>query len=123
MVPTSDTNLRFKRSRHWVVPVISLELWDWSNKHRANSGLDEILVGQHDTFFRQWAMDAARYRERVILRFGFEMNGDWFSWGGQPKLFRQAWLRARKIFAEEGAGNVEWMFAPNVLYASKKHLE
>lgn len=97
-----------------LTPVISFELWEWS-RHRQEGGLQEIEEGKHDAFFSAWARDAAAYGHPVILRFGFEMNGDWFAWGRQPERFKKAWRRVHAIFRANKAGNVAWMFSPNVL--------
>jgi hypothetical protein len=95
-----------------ATPIVSLELWDW---HREESGYLAALVdGSYDDSFRRWAGEAQADGGRILLRFGFEMNGEWFGWSGDPEGYRSAWRRAHRIFAEAGAGNVEWVWAPNV---------
>ncbi|MCA9726195.1 MAG: hypothetical protein KC729_00825 [Candidatus Eisenbacteria bacterium] len=94
-----------------ATPVVSLELWRWGD--RRQSYLAAIADGTLDDYFRQWATDARDYADPVFLRFGFEMNGDWFSWGNQPELYIRAWKRVRHIFQESGAKNVQWVWAPN----------
>jgi mannan endo-1,4-beta-mannosidase len=47
------------------------------------------------------------------------MNGKWFPWGGKPDLFINAWIHTWKIFKEEGANNIKWIFSPNVIYRGK----
>ena len=76
-----------------VTPVISLELTQWG-QDKKEGYLQDIIAGQYDEWFRVWGAAAAEWRKPVFLRFGFEMNGDWFSWGQQPEQFRQAWRRA-----------------------------
>lgn len=95
-----------------ATPIISLELWSWHNWQRKQ--LPNIAAGEYDDHFRRWAEDARRDGGRVLLRFGFEFNGDWFTWGGDPELFVRAWRRIRKIFDDVGASNVEWVWAANV---------
>ena len=97
--------------------IISLELHEWGRKN--GTYLEQITGGEYDAFFRTWAKDAAATGRPIWLRFGFEMSGQWFSWSGKPELFRQAWIRVHKIFQEQKATNVKWMFAPNVLYGSQ----
>lgn len=101
-----------------AVPVVSLELWRWGP--RTGNHLPEIAAGQWDGQFRAWARGARDFGSPVLLRFGFEMNGDWFSWGGQPEMFIQAWRRVHGIFQEEGATNVEWVFSPNCVSVPNK---
>ncbi len=95
-----------------ATPIISLELWNWHDSRPKQ--LPNIIEGKYDPAFRQWAEDAKADGGRVLLRFGFEFNGDWFTWGGDPERFVAAWRRVRGIFNEVGASNVEWVWAANV---------
>ena len=97
-----------------LVPVISLEIWNWS-KYRQAGSLQAIVRGEYDNFFNQWAVNAAKLKRKVILRFGFEMNGDWFPWGQKPALFISAWRRVHRMFVVNRANNVQWMFSPNIM--------
>jgi len=93
--------------------IVSLELWSWHGG-RQGSFLTLINDGRLDEFLRSWAADAKLYGKRVLLRFGFEFNGDWFSWSLDPKAYVRAWRHAHAIFQEQGASNVQWVWAPNV---------
>ena len=95
-----------------ATPIISMELWRWHD--RRTKYLSKIVDGELDAYFRKWAEGAKADGGRVLIRFGFEFNGDWFSWGGQPELFVKAWQRVRGIFNDVGAGNVEWVWCPNI---------
>ncbi|MHC4937752.1 MAG: glycoside hydrolase family 26 protein [Planctomycetota bacterium] len=92
-------------------PIISLELWQWM-AGRKGSYLPAINRGEWDDFFRRWGEQAREDNRRVLLRFGFEMNGDWFTWSGDPEAFVAAWRRAHRLVA---APNVEWVWSPNVV--------
>ncbi|MFQ5748761.1 MAG: glycoside hydrolase family 26 protein, partial [Planctomycetota bacterium] len=96
-----------------AVPIISLELWNWGAGKTAY--LPRILAGDYDEALRGWAEAAAADGGRILLRFGFECNGDWFSWSGDPPAYVSAWRHAHKIFEEAGAGNVEWVWSPNAV--------
>lgn len=96
-----------------ATPMISLELWRWHDpRHPA---LPDIIAGKYDAFLRQWAQDATADGGPVLLRFGFEFNGDWFGWSHEPELYVAAWRRAHAIFDEVGATNVQWVWSPNVV--------
>ena len=46
-----------------------------------------------------------------------EMNGTWYPWGAKvgdnsPGLYKQAWKRMHRIFADHGATNVKWVWSP-----------
>ena len=94
--------------------IVSLELWSWHGG-RKGSYLPSIVAGEYDDFFRKWAVDAKTYGKRILLRFGFEFNGNWFTWSRDPKAFVAAWRRMHGILHEVGARNVEWVWSPNVV--------
>ncbi len=97
-----------------ATPIVSLELWSWHDRNHTPY-LPLINEGKYDDFLRQWAKEAKSDGHRVLFRFGFEFNGDWFSWSLKPKAYVKAWRRAHRIFQEVGASNVEWIWAPNVI--------
>ena len=66
--------------KYGATPVISQEIWKWSERKSANQNwLERINAGETDEFWRQWAQAAKAFDSEVIFRFGFEMNGDWFA--------------------------------------------
>ncbi len=95
-----------------ATPSISLELGHWGDNR--TKFLPEINAGEFDDYFETWARDAKAEGDPVFLRFGFEFNGDWFSWSGDPKGYIGAWRRIHAIFERVGADNVKWVWAPNV---------
>ena len=96
-----------------AVPIVSLELWSWHDKK--GRYLPRLERGEYDAALASWAAAARREGGPVFLRFGFEMNGNWFSWNGDPERFRRVWRRAREIFRRAGARNVTWVWSPNVV--------
>ncbi len=58
------------------------------------------------------------YRHPVILSFGHEMNGYWYSWGYRhtsPAMFVAAWRHIVTLFRAAGARNVTWLWTVNVI--------
>ena len=108
--------VKFSHSRK-LVPIIRLELWNWS-EGRKPGGLKSIVDGVYDDFFESWAQKSGNFGKPIILRFGFEMIGNWFSWGQKPKIFKAAWRRVYAIFEKNNARNVKWMFAPNAIFGT-----
>ena len=92
--------------------IVSLELYEWGPKKKP-AYLPAINAGEYDESFRKWAEDAKEFGRRVLLRFGYEFNGNWFSWSLDPPAFVKAWRRAHDIFDRVGAHNVEWVWSPN----------
>ena len=78
----------------------------------------DILSGKHDALIRRAARRLAATKRPTLLRWAWEMNGDWYVWGGvkNPEHsagFIACWQRLHKIFAAEGARNVSWVWSPN----------
>lgn len=93
--------------------MVSLELWKWGKGKSQPSLLPAIIAGEYDDSLRRWAISAKRFGQRILLRFGYEFNGDWFTWSLDPTRFVAAWRRAHDVFTDVGADNVEWVWAPN----------
>jgi hypothetical protein len=79
---------------------------------------DQILNGSQDKVIVKSARNLARYRKPIFLRWAWEMNGDWYAWGGhrnadKPEAFVQAWRHIHDIFVKQGATNVGWVWSPN----------
>ncbi|HWS31847.1 MAG TPA: glycosyl hydrolase [Actinoplanes sp.] len=77
-----------------------------------------ILDGRSDANIRAVARKLRNMKRPVLLRWGWEMNGDWFEWGGpqngqNPANYVKAWKRLHRIFGEQGADNVAWVWSPN----------
>lgn len=110
--------------RYGATAVISKELWLWGERNgERKDWLGHINSGKTDAYWREWAKDAKAFDSEVILRFGFEMNGDWFGWGQQPEAFQAAWKRVHTIVRNEvGARNVQFMFSPNIEWDQSKKL-
>ena len=48
-----------------------------------NVSIAAIASGQYDGYLSAYAEAVRAYRRPVILSFGHEMNGNWYSWGYQ----------------------------------------
>jgi hypothetical protein len=100
--------------------VISINLMSLSlDSARNDSVLAEIAGGVWDSTLTVFAGRAVACGETVFLRFGYEMNGDWFSWGNKPQQFVAAWHHAHALFLAAGAHSVRWVFSPNILCAGQ----
>jgi hypothetical protein len=77
-----------------------------------------IVDGSSDRIIARVAKKLAGMKRPVLLRWGWEMNGDWFAWGGagngrDTAGYVKAWKRLHRIFGEHGADNVAWVWSPN----------
>lgn len=88
--------------------------------------LPYLAAGEADDYLREWAQAAQDLGTPLIVRWGWEMNGDWWPWGGPAnhdyasgqgltgsELYRQVFEHLRDIFREVGASNVAFMWSPN----------
>jgi mannan endo-1,4-beta-mannosidase len=79
--------------------------------------LNAIAAGRYDEYLISYASAVEAYGNSVILSFGHEMNGDWYSWGKgktTPAAFVAAWRHIVNVFRKVGAENVTWMWTVNV---------
>jgi mannan endo-1,4-beta-mannosidase len=77
-----------------------------------------IAAGQYDGYLSSYAEAVRAYRHPVIISFGHEMNGNWYSWGyrhASPAAFVAAWRHVVTVFRVLGAGNVTWLWTINVV--------
>jgi mannan endo-1,4-beta-mannosidase len=83
-----------------------------------NVSLATIANGRYDLYLRTFATAVKLFRARIVLSFGHEMNGDWYSWGYQhtpPRVFVAAWRHIVNVFRSAGAENVTWLWTVNVV--------
>ena len=83
-----------------------------------NVSLAAIAAGKYDAYLFSYAEAVRAYRHPVIMSFGHEMNGYWYSWGYRktsPAVFVAAWRHIVKIFRVLGAQNVTWLWTVNII--------
>ena len=107
---------------HGAIPIL-----DWSSEsipihiREPDFRLRDLTAGRYDGFIRRFAREAAQWGQPFMLRFDWEMNGNWSMWGvnrgvngNRPSEFVPAWRHVHDIFARAGATNVSWVWCPNV---------
>jgi Glycosyl hydrolase family 26 len=116
-----------------AVPFIRLML---RSSHEQNVSepvftLDRIIRGDFDGDLRSWARAARDFASPLLVEYGTEVNGRWFSWNGLwngggsssgygdptladgPERFRDSYRHIVRVMREEGASNVTWVFHVN----------
>ncbi|MBR7826243.1 hypothetical protein KDK95_08020 [Actinospica sp. MGRD01-02] len=94
-----------------IMPLIQFE--------PTKPSIADIAAGASDAYATTLAQTIKNLGVPVVLSFGHEMNGNWFTWGTQQTSaadFVKAWKRIHDIFAEAGATNVIWLWDVNVTY-------
>jgi mannan endo-1,4-beta-mannosidase len=117
-----------------MLPIVSWEPWDYTLPGQASSSGDQpayrlaaIVNGTYDEYIRSWATGIAKLPYPVVMRFAHEMNGFWYPWceranGNHPGEYVQAWRHVYDLFAQAHAGNVTWLWSPNVTYPGAQSL-
>jgi mannan endo-1,4-beta-mannosidase len=80
--------------------------------------LAKIAAGQYDGYLSEYAEAVRAYGHPVIMSFGHEMNGNWYSWGytkTSPATFVAAWRHIVTLFRALDAKNVTWLWTVNVI--------
>lgn len=99
--------------------LLTWEPWDVeAGTEQPAHRLARIRDGAFDDYVRGFARGLAPYGSRVHLRPMHEMNGDWYPWservnGNHPGEYVAAWRALRRVFAEEGADGVRWVWSPH----------
>ncbi len=90
-----------------------------------NISVAAIASGQYDSYLHSYAAAVKAYGGHVVLSFGHEMNGDWYTWGnGQTpaNVFVNAWRHIVTVFRGLGASNVTWMWTVNIIDTVGNHI-
>ncbi|MBE2222283.1 MAG: hypothetical protein IAF02_12120 [Anaerolineae bacterium] len=102
----------------------------------AERPLDLILEGEYDDHLQQWGERLAAFEKPIFLRWGHEMNGNWYPWAGAnngggtlagfgdaalpdgPERYVAAYRYIHDAISAAGADNVLWVWCPNAPFAN-----
>jgi hypothetical protein len=107
-VDTNAANISYSRGS---IPYITM----------GKDGVDDlaaIAAGTYDTQIKTWATNIKTYNKPIFLRLWWEMNGGWYSWGNgktPATTYITAWKHVHDVVAAQGAGNVTWVWCPNII--------
>ena len=80
--------------------------------------MNAIADGSYDHYLISYAEAVHAWGENVIIGFGHEVNGYWYSWGYRhmsPAVFVAAWRHIVSLFRAEGDFNVTWLWTINII--------
>ena len=106
------TSFATQVAKDGAVPVVQIE--------PAGISLSAIASGRYDGYLASYAQTVHAYGRPVIVGFGHEMNGTWYSWSNRhssPAVFVAAWRHIVTVFRSAGAENVTWLWTVNVMDA------
>ncbi|MFJ5859918.1 glycosyl hydrolase [Pseudarthrobacter sp. NPDC092439] len=102
--------------------LLTWEPWSWGGgAEQPRYSLDRIVAGDFDPYLREWGQSLAAWGHPVLLRFGHEMNGNWYPWSEQVNGngagdYAAAWRHVHDVVQSTGATNIAWVWNPNVPY-------
>ena len=79
--------------------------------------------GKFDDDLRAWAREAKAFGSPILIEWGTEPNGNWFSWNGKwnggakegPRRYVEAYRHIVDLMRGEGADNLQWIWHVNWL--------
>jgi hypothetical protein len=85
--------------------------------------LANIIVGKFDEDLKAWAREAKQFGSPILIEWGMEPNGKWFSWNGRwnggakegPARYVAAYRHIVDIMRAGGADNLQWVWHVNWL--------
>jgi hypothetical protein len=81
-----------------------------------------IVAGDGDAWLQSVAAGIHALGDPVILSFGPEMNGQWYSWGfrhAKPTDYIAAWRHVHDLLSASNAGPlISWMWQPSAIHFS-----
>ena len=83
-----------------------------------DTSVQAIADGQSDRYITKFADAVRTLNLPIAISFGHEMNGNWYPWGTSQtsaSAFVAAWRHIHNLFIQAGAGNVIWVWNPNII--------
>ena len=107
------------------VPYLRLMLRSELEQNRAEKtfNLANILAGKFDDDLKAWAREAKLFGSPILIEWGTEPNGKWFSWNGKwnggakkgPGRYVETYRHIVDLMRNEGADNLQWVWHVNWL--------
>jgi len=126
--PPPIAELDAVRSRG-AVTLLTWEPWAWGGGvDQPAFALNRITAGDFDPYLLQWGTALAAWGHPLMLRFGHEMNGNWYPWaesvnGNAAGDYAAAWRHVHDVVAATGAANITWVWNPNIPYFGSTPLD
>ena len=78
-----------------------------------NISIRAIAEGKYDGYLSTYADSVAKFGHPIIIGFGHEMNGNWYSWGRnhvRASIWVAAWRHVVTVFRHQHAVNAHWLW-------------
>jgi hypothetical protein len=98
-------------TERWDLQAGRIPMISWNGRDVTTAS---IAAGAYDGMIRPRARQTRDLRQRVLIRWFWEMDGNKKAdYAGTPEEYIAAWRHIVRIFRDEGADNVEWVWCPN----------
>ncbi len=110
--PTAELNSGVRNHDGYDTKTILHYTWEvWAP-------LTNVINGDYDNYITKFAQDCKSWQDPIRFRLMHEMitpdGGEkWYPWQDNPTEYVGAYSHIRQIFRNEGADNVEFVWAPN----------
>jgi chitodextrinase len=106
-----DTTAFNNAWNHGSIPIYAANVAGYTDRQVANGAADAAITA--------WAKAARAWGHPFFLRFAWEMNGSWFTWGvgnqgNTAAEYVAMWRHVHDLFTAAGATNVTWAWVPNI---------
>ena len=113
--PFPDLDAREARARGKTLEI-TWEPWHFADPNAVK--LNDIIAGKYDKYIDDYANGARSFGGEIWLRWGHEMNGNWYPWsisnnGGDAQIYVKAYRYVHDRFRKTGASNVRWVWCFN----------
>jgi hypothetical protein len=118
MTEASDANAVVSRG---ALPMITwAPAYDDGSRAKPITDAD-VAAGKYDAYLIESARQVRSWGKPLLIRFAHEMNGNWDPWdrgvnGNSATSYIAMWRHVVTLFRQQGASNVQWVWAPNVNY-------
>jgi beta-mannanase len=109
-----------RNAQHGAISIVTWEPWTWGGgvNQPAYRSM-KIISGAYDKYLTSWGTELAAWGQPVMIRYGQEMNADWYPWsddanGNHRGDYAAAFRHVRAVVRAAGATNVLWVWSPNV---------
>lgn len=115
------THLKYQSNNIASVGATPMISWMPIDNSRSSTNiLPEIVNGDWDSYLTQWAAGLQSWINTqptgasIMIRFGHEFNGNWYSYGDDPSNFVAAWQYIHDFLELEGVNDyIQWVWCAN----------
>jgi mannan endo-1,4-beta-mannosidase len=91
--------------------------WEpWNAYTKESIDYDALLKGSYDKYISDFALSLKKKGKIFFIRFGHEVNGDWYPWSGR-KIGKDKYIAicryVKGIFDKNQIDNARWVFSVN----------